>query len=221
MNLRVYPPDGRVRVSVPRWMSGPAVRAFLVTKLPWIRNKRAKFQSQAHLAPLSYVDGEHHDVWGQRYVLAVQERHARPVVTLGHGTLTLHVRPGSDARKRAEVVGRWYRGLVHEAVQQWLPQWEARLDVQVQRVFVQQMKTRWGSCNTTRHTLRLNTELAKKPRKCLEYVLVHELVHLLEPSHNKRFFDLMDVHMPRWKDHQDVLHPSALNHDRQASTETA
>lgn len=213
VHLSVYPPDGHVRVSAPDHMSLDTLRAFLVTKLGWIRDEQRKFQEQERHEPPLYIDRESHYVWGDRYLLKVVERDASPLVQLEHGTLTLYVRPGSDLRKRNEVLSLWYRDLVREAATELLPTWEARLGVRIEKLFVRRMKTKWGSCNSERRTIRLNTELAKKPRACLEYILVHELVHIYEPTHNQRFRDLMDLHMATWRDIRDELNRRLLAHE--------
>jgi predicted metal-dependent hydrolase len=194
-------------------MSLDTVRAFLITKLGWIRDERQKFQEQVRHEPPLYIDRESHYVWGDRYLLAIKERKAPPSVDLGHGALTLYVRPGSDAAKRDEVLSLWYRDLVREAANELLPVWAARVGVSVEKLFVRRMKTKWGSCNPTRRTVRLNTELAKKPRVCLEYILVHELVHIHEATHNARFQSLMDHHLPKWRDIRVELNRRPLAHE--------
>ena len=213
VHLSVYPPDGRVRVSAPTHMPLDTIRAFLITKLGWIRSERRKFRAQVRQEPPLLIDRESHYVWGERFLLEVDEQDAAPAVELGHGTLTLRVRSGSDTAKRDEVLALWYRDLVRAAAAELLPEWEARVGVSVARLFVQRMKTKWGSCNPTRRTVRLNTELAKKPRACLEYILVHEMVHMHEPTHNARFRDLMDLHLPNWRDIRDELNRRPLAHE--------
>lgn len=213
VHLSVYPPDGRVRVSAPTHMSLDTLRAFLSAKLPWIRAEQRKFQAQERHEPPLYIDRESHYIWGDRVLLKVVERDEPPAVDLSHQTLTLQVRPGSDLAKRDEVLSLWYRDQVREAVGELLPTWERRVGVQVERLFVQHMKTQWGSCNPTRRTIRVNTELAKKPRACLEYILVHELVHIHEPTHNARFRELMDLHLPAWRDIQGELNRTPLAHE--------
>ena len=213
VHLSVYPPDGHVRVSAPGHMPLETLRAFLVTKLAWIHDEQRKFRAQErHELPL-YIDRESHYVWGERYLLRVVEQDAPPSVELGHGTLTLAVRPGSHAAKRDEVLALWYRDRVREAVGELLPVWERRIGVKADKIFVQRMKTKWGSCNPKHRAIRLNTELAKNPRKCLEYILVHELMHLCEPTHNTHFRDLMDRHMPTWRDIREELNRQPLSHE--------
>lgn len=210
VHVSVHPPEGKVQVSTPGHVSLETLRAFLVTKLSWMRAERQKFQAQPRNAPMEYIDRESHYLWGERYLLEVVERDAPPEVERGHGVLTLYVRPGSDQAKREAVLSRWYRDQLREAVNELLPEWERRLGVQVERSFVQRMKTRWGSCNPATGTIRLNTELAKNPRRCLEYVLVHELVHLHDPTHGEHFRKLMDDHVPTWKDIRNELNHRPL-----------
>ncbi len=213
VHLSVHPPDGRVRVSAPTHMALDTLRAFLSAKLPWIRAEQRKFQAQERHEPPLYIDRESHYIWGDRVLLQVVEEDEPPSVELSHLTLTLRVRPGSDRAKRDEVLSLWYRDQVREAVGELLPAWERRVGVQVERFYVQRMKTKWGSCNPVRRTIRLNTELAKKPRVCLEYILVHELVHIHEPTHNARFRELMDQHLPMWREVRAELNRRPLAHE--------
>jgi predicted metal-dependent hydrolase len=213
VHLSVYPPDGRVRVAAPSRMSTDSLRAFLAVKLPWIRTEQQRFQEQERRQPPLYTDRESHNVWGERVLLSVVEHEAAPSVDLSHINLKLQVRPGSDAARREEVLSLWFRDQVRAAAAELRPTWERLLGVQAEKVFVQHMKTQWGSCTPARRTIRLNTELARKPRACLEYILVHELVHLIEPTHNARFRALMDRHLPSWPLRRDELNRSPLAHE--------
>jgi hypothetical protein len=210
VHLRVFPPDGRVRVSVPRRMPASALRTVLEDKRAWIEAKRAKMLAQEPVAPWSFEDGEVHDVWGVPHRLQVVERVGRARVTMGERTLTLVVPPNTGSERRGEILERWYRRNIEQALNDLLPLWEARMDVSVTKVQVRRMKTRWGSCSTGKHTIRLNTELARRPPECLEYVLVHELAHLHEPSHNRRFYALMDRYLPTWHAAKAVLKQRSL-----------
>lgn len=205
VHLTVHPPLGRVRLAAPRHLSLDTLRVFALSKLGWIRQQRAKLQAQEREPPRDYVERESHYLWGRRYLLAVRESEAPPRVELGHRRILLSVRPGTDTGRRQEIVEAWYRERLKEAVPPLLARWQPRLGVEAGRWFVQRMKTRWGSCNHAARTIRLNTELAKKPPECLEYIVVHELVHLLEPTHNARFVALMDRFLPTWPVHRDVL----------------
>jgi predicted metal-dependent hydrolase len=205
VHLSVYPPAGRVRISAPKHMSLDTIRVFAISKLDWIKQQQAKLREQQREAPRDYVDRESHYVWGKRYLLTVTESDQPPSIELKHRRMLLQVRPGTDEGKRQALVEEWYREQLKEAVPPLLARWQPLLGVSVERWFVQRMKTKWGSCNHHSRTIRLNTELAKKPPECLEYIVVHELVHLLEPTHNARFIALMDQFMPKWQFHRQVL----------------
>jgi len=205
VHLSVYPPTGRVRISAPKRMSLDTIRVFAISKLDWIKRQQTKLRVQERETPRDYVDRESHYVWGKRYLLTVSECDAPPSIELKHSRMLLRVRPRTDADKRRLLVEEWYREQLKAAALPLLAQWQPRVGVRVERVFVQRMKTRWGSCNHKARTIRLNTELAKKPAACLEYIVLHELVHLLEPTHNVRFVALMDGLMPRWQVHRQVL----------------
>jgi predicted metal-dependent hydrolase len=205
VHLSVHPPAGHVRISAPRRMSLDTIRVFAISKLDWIKQQQEKLREQERETPREYVERESHYVWGKRYLLTVSESDQPPAIELKHSRMLLRVRPGTDEDKRRAVVEAWYRERLKEAVPPLLARWQPLLGVQVERWFVKRMKTRWGSCNHRARTIRLNTELAKKPAECLEYIVVHELVHLLEPTHNARFVALMDRFMPRWQIHRQVL----------------
>jgi len=205
VHLSVYPPTGRVRISAPRRMSLDTIRVFAISKLDWIKRQQTRLRQQERETPRDYVDRESHYVWGKRYLLTVAERDEPPSIELKHSRMVLRVRPRTDEDRRAALVKEWYREQLKEAVPLLLARWQPLLRVRVERFFVQRMKTKWGSCNHEARTIRLNTELAKKPAECLEYIVLHELVHLLEPTHNARFVALMDRFMPMWQFHRQVL----------------
>jgi predicted metal-dependent hydrolase len=209
IRLSVHPPDGAVRISAPLRMDSLVIRAFAASKLDWILRQRGKLGGKAREPRHRYVDGERFDVWGTGYPLRVVEREGAPKAALSNGTLLLQVRPGADTARRRDIVDRWYRTQVQQALPPLLAVWEPRIGVKAARFHVRRMKTRWGSCNCRAAGIRLNTELAKKPRECLEYVLVHELVHLLEPTHGPRFKALMDRFLPEWKERRRRLNGKA------------
>ena len=213
VHLSVYPPLGRVRISAPSRMNLDTIRVFAIAKLGWIKEQQQKLREQARETPREYIDRESHYVWGQRYLLTVAEVDQPPTVTIAHNQLILAIRPDSSASKRQAVVEGWYRRELKAAVAPLIATWEPLLDVTVARFFVQQMKTRWGSCSPGTRSIRLNTDLAKKPRECLEYIVVHEMVHLLEPTHNKRFISLMERFMPRWQFYRDALNKLPVRHE--------
>jgi len=209
INLTVHPPLGRVHISAPKRVSMKAIRAFAHSKLEWIEKHQVRMREQVPATPRErkrwYVDGEIHHVWGKRYTLSVWECDEPPMVWLDGGELQLQIRPRTNRDKRQAIVEKWYRDQIREAVPPLLAYWEPRLGVRAKKFYVQQMKTRWGSCNSQARTIRINTELATKPPERLEYIVVHELVHLLEPSHNARFHAFMDRFMPDWRYHRDAL----------------
>ena len=206
VHLSVYPPHGRVRIAAPLRTSLDILRIFAITRLDWIKRQQAELQAQERETPREYLERESHYVWGKRCLLAVWEFEGPPFIELAHDRLLLRERPGTSEEKRQRLVEEWYREQMKAAIPPLLERWEPRIGVSTRRFFVQRMKTRWGSCNTTACTIRLNSELAKKPPECLEYILVHELIHLLEPTHNARFIGLMDRFMPSWQ-----LRRQALN----------
>jgi len=214
VHLSVYPPVGRVRISAPKRMSLDTIRVFAISKLDWIKQQQAKLRAQERETPREYLDRESHYLWGRRYLLTVIENDAPPAIELKHRRMILRVRPGTGQGKREALVEEWYREQLKEAVPPLLERWEPLLDVKATRWFVQRMKTKWGSCNHKSGTIRLNTELAKKPPECLEYIVVHELVHLLEPTHNARFIALMDRFMPKWQLHREELNRLPLRRER-------
>ena len=213
VHLAVYPPAGRVRIAAPRHMKLDTVRVFALSKLSWIRKQQAKLRAQERETPREYVNRESHYVWGRRYLMKLVEKNEPARVELLPRTLRLHVRPGTSLEQRKNLLEAWYRQQLHMAATTLMATWQPRLGVKVTRLYVQQMKTRWGSCNPDRGTVRLNTELAKKPPECMEYILVHELVHLLEPSHNARFLALMDRFMPNWRMLKDCLNQLPVRHE--------
>lgn len=200
VHLSVHPPNGRVTLVAPKATRPEVARAYAVSKLGWIRDQQARMRGQARETPRQFVERESHYLWGRRYLLTVKQENAKPSIRLGHRSITLTVRPGSSKAKREAVVHAWHRSLLHEVVPGLIRRWERKLGVEVAGYFVQRMKTRWGGCNPKARNIRLNTELVKKPKDLLEYVLVHEMIHLLEPTHSERFVALLDRHYPTWRD---------------------
>jgi predicted metal-dependent hydrolase len=213
VHLSVHPPNGRVRIAAPLRMSMNTIRVFAISKLDWIKEQQRKLREQEREPVREYLDRESHYVWGKRYLLEVVEADQAPAVELKHNKLLLHVRPGTGDDRRETIVETWYREQVRGEAPDLIAKWEPLMDVSVTRFFVQRMKTRWGSCNPRTHSIRLNTDLAKKPRECLEYIVVHEMLHLLEPTHNARFVALMDRFMPRWHFHREMLNRLPVRHD--------
>ena len=199
VHLSVHPPGGHVTLVAPTGTRPEVARAYAISKLGWIRDQQTKLRAQARGTPRRYVTRESHYLWGRRYLLAVVEKDAKPVVRLGHRTITLAVRPGSARARREEVLHEWHKTLLHQAVPPLIRKWETKLGVRASGYFLQRMKTKWGSCNHRARTIRLNTELVKKPKDLLEYIVVHEMAHLVEPTHSERFLAVMTEHYPAWR----------------------
>ena len=198
IHLSVYP-NGQVKISAPLHMNQETLRTFLISKLGWIKQKQTKFQNQERETPRDCINRESHYVWGRCYLLKVIESDAPPKIILGHSEMLLHVRPNASQDYKQAVVDEWLRMELKKALPPLLEKWQLIMGVKVNKFFVQKMKTRWGSCNYTQGNVRFNSLLAKKTPQCLEYVVVHELAHLLEPSHNARFHSLMSQFLPNWK----------------------
>ena len=199
MHLRVHPPEGAVRISAPTRMAMATIHDFALSKLDWIRAQQLNISQQPPPVQNDFVDGEHHYFSGKTYVLRVVEKRATPGVSRHDSELVLQVRPGSDSTSRGAVLDAWYREQLKLVLESLTEYWQQRLGVRVSQIKVRKMKTRWGSCTPGTGAIRMNLELAKKPPQCLEYVLVHELVHLLEPGHSRRFWGLMDEFLPNWR----------------------
>ncbi len=213
VHLSVYPPTGRVRISAPSRMSLDTIRVFAISKLDWIKQQQKKLREQERETPREYLNRESHYLWGKRYLLTVGKTEQAPSVELQHSRILLWVRPGTDEKKRQAIIDEWYRAQLKHAMPPLLAKWEPILDVKVNRFFVQRMKTKWGSCNPSAKSIRLNTELAKKSRECLEYIVVHEMVHFLERHHNERFKKAMNELIPQWRLHREELNRSPLAHE--------
>ena len=213
VHLSVYPPSGRVRIAAPEYMNLETIRVFAVSKLAWIREQQQKLERQERETFREYLDRESHFVWGKRYLLRIVEVDSAPAVELNARNMILKIRSGATTESRRATVSKWYREQLKAAVPELLAKWEPIVGVSADRVYVQKMKTKWGSCNPDRRSIRLNTDLAKKPAYYLEYILVHELTHLREKSHNDRFAAYMDQFMPQWREYRDMLNASPLTHE--------
>ncbi len=211
VHLSVHPPNGRVTLAAPSSTRPEVVRAYAVSKLLWIREQQKKLEQQAREMPRQCIERESHYVWGRRYLLTIDYQNTKPAVTLGNRKIRLTVRPDSSAEKRAQTLHEWHKRLLHEALPPLIGKWESKLGVRVAGYFVQRMKTRWGSCNPQAGHIRINTELVKKPRDLLEYVVVHEMLHLIEPTHSSRFIALLDTHYPSWREARAELNALPLS----------
>ena len=206
IHLTVYPPDARVHVSAPKQMTEDAVRLFVVSKLEWLTKRINSIHNQARQPEREYVSGENHYYKGIRYRLQVIYHEAPPKVEVkGTQFINLYVRTGSTLEKKAEVLREWYRDELKQVLPSLISKWEQLLDVQVAHWEVKQMKTLWGSCNHRTKRIIFNLELTKKPMQCIEYIVAHELTHLLERLHSARFTSLIDMHLPNWRQIKDEL----------------
>ena len=210
VHLTVHPPTGRVPLVAPRQTRTEVARAYAISKLGWMRDQRVKLNAQAREAPRQFVERESHQLWGRRYLLSVIEADEKPSVKLSHRRMTLQVRQGASAERRAEVMHDWHKAQLHAVLPGLIRKWAAQLGVSVSGYFLQRMKTKWGSCSPSAQHIRLNTELVKKPRDLLKYVVLHEMAHLLEPSHSERFVAILDRHWPHWRESRAELNALPL-----------
>jgi predicted metal-dependent hydrolase len=214
LHLGVYPPMGRVRVAVPLVVNDEAVRLAVIDKLGWIKRQRAQFAKQPRQSEREMVNGESHYFLGRRYRLRIHEQDGAARMALrGVASMDLFVRPGTSREKREAVLLDWHRASLRTAISDLLAHWQPVLGVHAAYWGIKKMKTKWGSCNVSARRIWLNLELAKKPVQCLEYIVVHELVHLLERNHTERFTALMDRNLPDWRTRRQVLNSSPLGHE--------
>jgi predicted metal-dependent hydrolase len=211
VHLSVHPPNGRVTLSAPKATRLEVARAYAISKLGWIREQQKKLTNQARETPRQFVTRESHSLWGRRHLMTVTYRDTKPSVAMDHKRIVLIVRPGTDAVKRAEIIHEWHRSLLHKVVQPLIQKWEQTLRVKVGRYFLQRMKTKWGSCNHRAGNIRLNTELVKKPQDLLEYVIIHEMAHLVEPTHSERFTAILQKYYPTWREARAELNELPLS----------
>jgi predicted metal-dependent hydrolase len=216
IHLSVYPPTGKVRISAPLRMDIDTIRVFAITKLGWIKSQQKKLLEQERETPREYLDRESHYLWGKRYLLNVVEKDAAPEVELKHNKMLFQIRPATTDERKQDILEAWYREKLKEVVPALIAKWEPLMGVKVEKFFVQKMKTKWGSCSPGSRSIRLNTDLAKKPPECLEYIVVHEMIHLLEPTHNAHFISLMDQFMPKWRFYKDELNKLPVRHENWA-----
>jgi predicted metal-dependent hydrolase len=213
LHIGVYPPVGRVRVAAPRRLDDEQVRLALVQRLPWIKRQRERLQAAERQSQRRMVSGESHYAWGSRYRLKVVKRPGRAHVELEGDRMILYVPEETSTEQRREWLDRWYRQGLRECVPVLLAKWEPTIDVRVTRWTIRRMKTKWGSCNRETGHIWFNVELAKKHPDCLEYIAVHEMTHLLERGHGRRFIKLMDGFMPDWRTRRDQLNDAPLAHE--------
>ncbi len=214
LHLAVYPPDGHVRVAVPRHVSDDNVRLAVVQKLTWIKKQKQEFLDQPRQSEREYISGECHYFFGKRCRLELIERNSAPEIKLlKSGKLKLFVRPEASVESKEKVLNAWYREELKKVIPELLDKWQPIIGKRADAWGVKKMKTKWGSCNIEQRRIWLNLELAKKPPECLEYILVHELIHLHERHHNQRFKELLDQFLPQWRQYQKTLNRSPLAHE--------
>ena len=212
VHLSVHPPNGRVTISAPMQMDLETIRLFSIQKLGWIRKQQAKFENQKREPPREYVTRESHYYLGQRYLMKVVEHNAAPKVVLKHNSIELYIRKAATITQKEDVLQGWYRQQLRELIPQYVAKFEKKMNIKVSDIRIRSMKTKWGTCNHEAKRIWLNTELAKKPIESIEYVLVHEMVHLIERNHNETFIAYMDKFLPKWKHLREDLNRSALGH---------
>jgi hypothetical protein len=210
VHLTVHPPDGRVTLVTPPTTRTEVARAYAISRLGWIRQQQRSFAGQEREQARQFVTRESHQLWGRRYLMTVTEADVKPHVKLDHRRIHLVVRPGADQAKKAAVIHDWHKALLHAELPGLIAQWERKLGVKVNGYYLQRMKTQWGSCNHRAGNIRLNTELVKKPKDLLEYVVVHEMLHLLVPTHSEMFVELLNQHFPGWREARADLNALAL-----------
>lgn len=213
VHLSVYPPTGRVRISAPLRMDLETIRVFALSKLSWIKKQQQKLLSQERETPREFLTQESHYYLGKRYLMKVIEHNAAPKVILKHSAIELYVRPDTRREKKRVVLDEWYRQKLKEIVPEYIAYWKQKMRLEEVEYAIKQMKTKWGACNREAKRIWLNLELAKKPKGCIEYIIVHEMVHLLERHHNERFIAYMDNHLPRWRLYKEELNKGPLRHE--------
>jgi predicted metal-dependent hydrolase len=211
LHLSVHPPTGRIRIAAPQALEIDAIRAYAISRMVWIRTSQRKLLIQPRETTREYLDRESHFVWGERVLLQVHHGGGAPHVHLEHRSLLLNARADLSRDQRHQIVEGWYRDILRSAAEPVLARWEAQLSVKAAGLLLQRMKTKWGSCNTVSKNVRLNTELAKKPPECLNYVILHELTHLLEGTHSDRFFSILDRNLPQWREVRRLLNSLPLS----------
>ena len=218
IHLSILPPDGRVRISAPYHIKSDEIRMFAISKLLWIRKNKDKFKTQMRETPREFIDRESHYLWGKRYLLSILETQKSPSVDVQHKTLLLNIKSHFSREDKEQVLNAFYRNELRSLVSSVIRKFEKIMHVKVKKVYIQRMKTRWGSCNFKQSSIRLNSELAKKPIELVEYVIAHEMAHLLIPNHGPQFISIMNKVMPTWKHLRDELNALPLGHENWKSS---
>ena len=212
-SLSVYPPNGDVKVSAPAEMELEIIRTFIISKLSWIKKQQQKVQTQERETPREFLERESHYFQGKRYLLKIQATNKKAYVSLTHKNIVLNIRNSSSVEQKKNLLFEWYRAQLKAQIPQLIKQYEQMMQVSVHEFGIKKMKTKWGTCSPTARRIWVNLELAKKPPECLEYIIVHEMTHLLEPTHNQRFVSLMNKFLPQWRLYKDELNNLPVKHE--------
>ena len=212
IHLSIYPPEGRVRITAPSQMKMDTIRVFAISKLKWIKEQKEILLNQERESKREFLDRESHYFFGKRFLLKVHEINAVPRVEIDHKYIHFYVRPNTNLEKKRKIIDEWYRAELKKIALKLIAKWEKKIGVKSNEFGIKKMRTKWGTCNTEAKRIWLNLELAKKPIKCVEYIIVHELVHLLERSHNQRYVKFMNQFMPKWRFHRDELNSLPYSH---------
>jgi predicted metal-dependent hydrolase len=212
IHLSVHPPSGRVRMSSPHRIKLDTLRIFAISKLSWIKKQQQRMKNQERETQREFITRESHYYLGKRYLLKVIEHNYPPKVEIKHDTIELYIKPDTPGEKRQEILNDWYRERLKELIPAYIENWEKVMNVKVDEWAIKRMKTRWGTCNTNVKRIWINLELAKKPIHCLEYIIVHEMVHLLERKHNYKFKAYMNQFLPQWKQQRQELNKIPISH---------
>jgi hypothetical protein len=215
LHVGIYPPEGRIRVAAPLLLDDDAVRLAVISKLGWIKKQKKHFQEQSRQSKREFVQRESHYFFGRRYLLSIKEERGPARVEIRRSNrLDLYVPQGSSTEQRERVLTEWYRRELKARIPSLIEKWQTVIGVQVAEWGVKRMKTKWGSCNREARRIWFNLELAKKPIHCLEYIIVHEMVHILERHHNEQFAAKMDALMPSWRFYRDELNRAPLSNEK-------
>ncbi len=212
IHLSVYPPTGRIRIAAPLRFDLETIRMFAISKLGWIKKQQERLRKQTRETPREYKTRESHYYLGKRFLIQVIKTESKPSVSIKHDKIILQVKPDSNTEQKQLILQEWYREQLKELVPKYIAKWEETMQVKVADFGIKKMKTKWGTCNIEKKRIWINLELAKKPLLCLEYIVVHEMVHLLERNHNERFIAYMNKFLPQWKHYREELNRLPLSH---------
>ncbi|MFZ1701025.1 MAG: SprT family zinc-dependent metalloprotease [Pyrinomonadaceae bacterium] len=212
LHLSVYPPTGRVRISAPSRMNLDTIRVYAVSKLGWIKKQQTKLRNQERETQRDYITRESHYFMGKRYLLKISETDLAQTVVLRHREIELVIRKGADLEQRQKLLEDWYRKQLRHKAGSYISFWEKQMNLKVAEFGIKKMRTKWGSCNREAKRIWLNLELAKKPKECLEYIVVHEMVHIVERNHGTRFISFMDQFLPQWRQYKEELNRLPIGH---------